>query len=1401
MELTTASSLSLNQLCIERYVVKVTPDASLLEVVQLMSQKTPGDTESGGKWQQVSCVVVVDNDKLVGLLTERDVVKLAVAQRDLTQTKIAEVMTTNLITCREWEATQPLQLIHQLRQHQIRHLPVLDQCDQVVGVVTSTQIQAALQPADVLKCRKVKEVMTSKVIYTAPQTTVLELAKLMSFHHVSCVVIGQNISTHQILPMGIITERDIVKFQSQQLSLSTTLAEQVMSSPLFLVHQDDSLWNTNQEMQRQQVRRFVVVDDQGYLAGIITQTNILQSVDIYELNKVINALHQQVESLQHHNVNLWQRLNHQLQEELTRTQQAESALREREATLSSFYDSAPMMMGVVELLDNDILHLSDNSATAQFFGTTPTAMKHRLASDMGLSREHIHIWLQQYLKSQGTGKPVKFEYPHYHNGVTQWLSATVCYIGQSAQHRPRFSYVIDDVSDRKKAEAERTYLANLLAASLNEIYVFDAKSWQFQYVNQGALQNLGYTLEEMQKITPLDVQPELTAQQFRTLIIPLLTGEQEQILFQTVNCRADGSCYPVEVHLQLMEQNHQLVFLAVVLDITIRQQAEQQIKFQAQLLAQVSNAVVAIDSQYHVIHWNGAAEKQYGISAEDALGKPLLACYEYFWLKPEDEVNAAKSLANQGCWQGENIHRKRNGEEIVVESSVSVLKDQKHKPMGLLAVIRDVSDRIKTETARKQAEQAWQQQLQKVLLLQQITDEIRQNLKTQDIFETAAIQIGQAFQVHRCLIHAYVAEPEPRLPLVAEYLHGNFSSLQGMEIPVKGNPHAVAMLEQDRAIVTPDVHLDPLFEPVRGLCQALQIKSMLAIRTSYQGKTNGLIGLHYCLPPEADQRQIRGWTTDEIELLEAVAAQMGIALAQASLLEQETARREELTLKNLALEEAKQQAETANRAKSEFIANISHEIRTPMNAILGFSDLLQSITTEERACSYLDAIASSGRALLGLINDILDLSKIEAGKLELHYEPVDLRAIIRDILQIFNQKAIGKNLTLQSHIEDTIPTAIYIDEVRLRQILFNLVGNALKFTEQGYIKISIRAKTYSQAQTEKIWLEIVIEDTGIGIAKEQHQSIFESFVQSAGQSNRKYPGTGLGLAITRRLMNMMGGMVTLQSELGRGSIFSLIFPEVLPATFNQGSVKELSYDWHLNQFQPAKILVVDDVASNRDLIKGYFDNTHHQLLLVENGLTAIHVAQIHQPDLILLDLLMPEMDGKETAQYLKENESTSQIPIIILTASSQPELSSQLGFLCQGLLGKPVSRSQLFTELKQHLSLISAMSPSATPSSKNQTLWNYPINLPELLTALQQEEEVVWVTLRKTLKIRQLKNFIEKLDTWGKSHQCQLLLDYSQSLKNQLNIYDMEALYQTIEKFPAVRGALTACQHENTLPQ
>jgi len=403
------------------------------------------------------------------------------------------------------------------------------------------------------------------------------------------------------------------------------------------------------------------------------------------------------------------------------------------------------------------------------------------------------------------------------------------------------------------------------------------------------------------------------------------------------------------------------------------------------------------------------------------------------------------------------------------------------------------------------------------------------------------------------------------------------------------------------------------------------------------------------------------------------------AMAEAILQRESSLKNSEFIANELA-----KKAESANKAKSEFLANMSHEIRTPMNSILGFSEILLNSVTDKLHKNYLETILSSGRTLLSLINDILDISKIEAGKVELSPEPVYIRNLLLEMEQVFKPRIEEKKLQYKTEIADNIPSAIIIDELRLRQILFNLIGNAIKFTNEGTVQVGIEV-LYKKTNDCTLDFRINISDTGIGIPLNQQKRIFEAFVQQSGQDNRMYGGTGLGLAISKRLIELMQGEIRLKSEVDKGSVFSIIFRDVKYTSQTEEIAGEKEFQTENIRFGDSTILVVDDIKNNRDVVVSILKEYKLKLIQAESALYALEILKEQQIDLILMDLRMPGMDGREAAEIIRNNPLTSGIPIVAFTAYAlkSDEDSAKKHF--DGYLRKPVRKHEIVNELIKHL--------------------------------------------------------------------------------------------------------------------
>jgi PAS domain S-box-containing protein len=485
---------------------------------------------------------------------------------------------------------------------------------------------------------------------------------------------------------------------------------------------------------------------------------------------------------------------------------------------------------------------------------------------------------------------------------------------------------------------------------------------------------------------------------------------------------------------------------------------------------------------------------------------------------------------------------------------------------------------------------------------------------------------------------------------------------------------------------------------------------------------------------------------------------------------------------------AKLDAEAANKMKSEFLANMSHEIRTPMNAIIGFADLLKEKGLNPiKAIEYADRINNASKNLMNIINDILDISKIEAGKLDIKFAPVDIKKTLTEIENIFHLKAEVKKISLASIYRAESDYWLELDESRLRQALINLVGNAIKFTDRGGVEICCETRKINDDFAEMI---CSVKDSGIGISTNQKALIFEPFSQSEGQNARKYGGTGLGLTITKRLVEMMGGEIHLNSELGKGSKFAIVFNNLKicePQNENTKNYNDVVYKDI--EFQESRILIAEDDPESRIVIHDYLREYPFEIIEAHNGKELIEYAESYKPDLIISDIQMPVMSGDEALRIIKKNKTLSEIPIIIISAIAIREAAEKYAALADIYLTKPLLKKSLLAALYDTLPLKSMDDKVDTPKFSMESILEqakeYKFNLSvENAHQLEFGLSNKWMTAKQSLMIEAIRKFAVDLYEFSKKNNIDLLVVYSKELISQIDLFDIESIMKYFPIFP-----------------
>ena len=939
--------------------------------------------------------------------------------------------------------------------------------------------------------------------------------------------------------------------------------------------------------------------------------------------------------------------------DITDRRQAESqkeaaleALKESEALFRSYQENAPDGIYMSDLAGN---FLYGNRKCEEIIGYRREELVGKNFLELNILPENSLIKAAQLLQANIEGKSTGPDELEITNKEGRIVPVEITTNVVKRQGQIIVLAFVRDITDRKKAdeklrESEEKY--RWVMDNMADVITVMDMNLRFTYVSPSILRMRGYTAEEAaaqsieELMTPESLRISIqTFEEYMQLEAAGKVDPDKTVILELEQYRNDGSTVWVEASMSLMrdEAKKPTGIISVSRDISERKKAEGMLRereTQYRLLANnMRDQVWLMDLNLKPTYISPSVAKARGYTLKEIAQLPLdkhltatslQAAMEFF------SIHMPKALADPSYFLKSSLELefcRKNGSTYCVETAFSLIRDESGKPISLLGVGRDITDRKQAEGKLLESEEKYRN------ILESIED---------GYFEVDLAGNFIFFNASMCRILGYPAEEMSGMnnrtfmdPANAKNVMLAFHEIYEAAIPTKGFEWEIIQKNGNRRHIEVSVSL--IVNPGE--------------------KPSGFRGI----ARDATERK----------LLEAT-------------------------------QQARLKAETANRAKSQFLANMSHEIRTPLNGIMGMAEAFLDTVLDAEQKHIACTITKEADSLLGIINAILDFSKIEAGKLEMERIPFDLINLFEDVIESFHYRTTKKGLELISFIAPETPTRIVGDPGRLRQILRNLIGNAIKFTHQGRILVKAEAL---QEQGESIKLRFMVTDTGIGIPKEKQALVFESFTQADGSTTRKYGGTGLGITISKQLAELMGGEIGLESAEGKGSTFwfTAVFSKQSETEIQ--SVREIDpatkYTSAEMQRKDIHILLAEDYPTNQEIAKIHLSQAGYLVDLAENGKQALEAFKSNHYDLILMDIQMPVMDGYKATKAIREieaqlagmkNGNTSQaihrVPIIAMTAHALQEyreLCLEAGM--DDFLSKPLTRKELLAIVAKWLKL------------------------------------------------------------------------------------------------------------------
>ena len=1197
-----------------------------------------------------SCVLIVENGQLLGILTERDIFKLSTERQDLDKLTIRDVMSTKIVTLRAADFTDISVAIDLLNRHHIRHLPVVDAGNCLVGLVTQESLQYHLTEA---LTAKVGQLEAEKVQLLEDQTIKTETCSDGSSPWIETSKIPlQNLQGETSGGLGTdqdITDRQqneqMVRQQAERELVLREITQRIRKSLDLKTIFETSVLEIRQFMETDRVGIFKLNSDSKFEGGEFVAESVgtgfesILGVQIHnpDFSKRLERLSAQSEINVIHDIDLAELPDDELQ------------------FLTKFQVRANL---VLPLLNGQRLWgclCIDQCTTLRVWQASELNFVKQIAEQISIGIQQATLYEKVQLELE-----------------IRWRAEEA--IALQLRQQQALGFIAQQIRNSLKVEE----ILGTATEQVKELMMVD-------------------------RVTVFRVFPNGTSRVIQEVVSP----EYPRL----VDMNWEDENFTKEGFEFYMKGNPRIV-------ADVMQDEWSSCLNECMSLAQVKSKIVA----------------------------PILLPFgteeTHRWVNPNGAVQLWGLLIVHSC----GIQRQWQEAEAQLLQQVA---DQLAIGIQQASLFEQLQQEL---IERQQAKEEIALQLRQQKTLGALAQQIRNSLNLAEILATATSQIKELMMVDRVSI--YQVFPNGRLEAVEEVVSpeyprardrnwdNEYLSSEEFQFYLEGNPNVVFDLKQDPRSASLQAYIEHI-----GAKSKIVVPILLLFGNSHRDREIetwdephlwGLLSVHSC-------RTHRHWQDGEVKLVQQIADQLALAIHQASLfekLQKELTEREQaetrLVESNQELALSNQELARATRLKDEFLASMSHELRTPLNVILGLSESFQDEvfgSINDRQQKSIITIEKSGKHLLALINDILDLSKMEANKFQLELIDVSIQSICQNSTLFIKELALKRQIRLNTQLPEQLKYLnIRVDDLRFRQVLINLLSNAVKFTpEGGSIILDVRVlngeigaevdgwmdwnenipfgvddlTSVGQNSSPQISQQIAfsIIDTGIGIAPENMDKLFQSFVQIDSSLNRQYAGTGLGLSLVKRIVEMHGGIVSVQSEVGRGSCFTVSLPFDPSEEIAIVPSSPLSYQLPIAidaeetiGVQPqTSILLVEDNEGNIETMTTYLESRGYRLIVAENGQQAISILEdcanglvyAYLPDIILMDIQMPGMDGFEATRRIRQIPDYTNIPIIALTALAMPDDCQRcLDAGANQYMSKPVRLSQLVASIETLLKSI-----------------------------------------------------------------------------------------------------------------